>query len=85
MKENARQQRVGRFHGRRFGHNAPKSCFAWRIDDVRPDVSVQLRIQAGRQDVQFGGAVVRTLKAGQAYAGPAKLKRARIPRACQSQ
>ncbi len=44
----------------------------------------QLRVQAGRQDIRFGGAVVRTLKSRQLYAGPANLKRARIPKACPS-
>jgi hypothetical protein len=43
-----------------------------------------LRLQAGRQDLRFGGAGSVTLKSKAAYAGPANLKKAPIPRPCPS-
>jgi hypothetical protein len=70
--------------GRRLGHTAPKTCFAWRIKNVRPATAVTLRIQAGRKDLRFGGPVTTTLKARSRYAGPARLRNARIPRPCVS-
>lgn len=70
--------------GRRIGHASPRNCLAWKIDGVAPATSVQLRLQAGRQDLRFGGAGTVTLKAKQTYAGPKKLKKAPIPRPCAS-
>jgi hypothetical protein len=70
--------------GRRIGHTSPRNCLAWKIDGVSPTTSVVLRLQAGRQDLQFGGAGSVTLKAKQVYAGPANLKKAPIPRPCAS-
>jgi hypothetical protein len=70
--------------GRRIGHAAPANCLAWKIDKVAPTTSVVLRLQSGRQDLRFGPAGSLTLKGKQAYAGPAKLKSAPIPRPCQS-
>jgi hypothetical protein len=70
--------------GRRIGHTSPANCLAWRIDGVRPETSVVLRLQAGRQDLKFGGTRSVTLKGKQAYAGPANLKKAPIPRPCPS-
>lgn len=70
--------------GRKIGHTAPVPCLAWKISNVRRDTSVKLRVQAGRQDIQFGGAVTVTLMGGKDYAGPAKLKRAKVPKACES-
>ncbi len=70
--------------GRKIGHTAPVPCLAWKIPNVRKDTSVKLRVQAGRKDIQFGGAVTVTLKGGADYAGPAKLKRVKVPKACES-
>lgn len=70
--------------GRKLGHNAPKSCFAWKIPKVAKTTSVRLEIQAGRQDVRFGGTVSQTLKPGAAYAGPKELRGAKIPKPCAS-
>jgi hypothetical protein len=70
--------------GRRLGHTAPKSCLAWRIRNVARTTSVRLEIQAGRQDIRFGGRVSETLRARAAYAGPRALRNAPIPRPCAS-
>ncbi|MBJ7330645.1 MAG: hypothetical protein JHC95_12170 [Solirubrobacteraceae bacterium] len=70
--------------GRKLGHNAPKTCFAWKIGNVAKTTSVRLQIQAGRQDLRFGGKVQQVLKPGAAYAGPKELRGAKIPKACAS-
>ncbi len=70
--------------GRKIGHTAPVPCLAWKIPNVRRDTSVKLRVQAGRQDIQFGGAVTVTLPGGKDYAGPASLRGKKPPRSCDS-
>jgi hypothetical protein len=70
--------------GRKLGHNAPKTCFAWKIGNVAKTTSVRLEIQAGRQDLRFGGKVQQVLKPGAAYAGPKDLRKAKIPKPCAS-
>lgn len=70
--------------GRKIGHTAPRNCFAWKIANVRKDVSVTLRVQAGRKDLKFGEKASLTLRGGQTYAGDPRGRTARIPRPCKS-
>ncbi len=68
--------------GRKIGQASPDTCFAWKIQNVRRQTSVTLRVTAAREDLEFGPKATVTLKGGATYAGPAKLQRARIPKAC---
>ncbi|MGK2937374.1 MAG: hypothetical protein ACSLFR_06175 [Solirubrobacteraceae bacterium] len=48
-----------------------------------PGDGVGMQIQAGRQDLRFGGKVQQVLKPGAAYAGPKELRNAKIPQPCE--
>jgi hypothetical protein len=70
--------------GRRIGHTSPEGCLAWKIKNVASDTAVTLRLQAGRQDLRFGGSNTVRLAGGAAYAGPKKLRGESIPTPCAS-
>lgn len=70
--------------GRKIGHTAPATCLAWKIGQVRKSVSVTLRIQSGRKDIEFGRSATVKLAGGKTYAGPKALRKARVPKACAS-
>lgn len=64
---------------------SPVLFFAVLLGLLAPaSASAELEIQAGRQDLRFGGKVQQVLKPGAAYAGPKEVRGAKIPKPCAS-